>query len=169
MQHDSCHETVGAILPFLVVEVINTQSKKSIAKKIHRWVQGSRQGVKIIVVLHIEQPSTRFRVFADTIKPYVQQIPSQGSTASGYRVVTQYVIQKEEIYPTKSSRSFNVDLAEVLQEEDLAANDSITIGLETFHQVARQADAHIHEQRERTAEKGGSSPVSDRQEHVTTP
>ncbi|KAL8707383.1 MAG: hypothetical protein Q9220_007575 [cf. Caloplaca sp. 1 TL-2023] len=133
--------------------------------KKYRWLQGSKQHVKVILILRLEQASAGLHVYADVIKPRV--VPIHGNN---FRVEENCIIEREEVYPKKSKRSFTISLAEVLPkgwaQAPTAANDKVTIRLSSFHGIARQVALDFEQRRPGPS---GSSPVDPRQEHVPSP
>ncbi|KAL8655146.1 MAG: hypothetical protein Q9210_001056 [Variospora velana] len=172
-QPDSCLIVKGAILPFLVVEVANTETELSIQKKIHRWLQGSRLHVKLIVILRVREPDTNLRVIADVIKQRVTPSPNPGGNPEKFVIEPNYLVKEAEIFPTKSKETFKVYLEDVLpkywERGPATANKHAVISLGRFHDAAEQAALHIQEQAQQRAAAGGSGPYHPNQEAISSP
>ncbi|KAL8988635.1 MAG: hypothetical protein Q9177_002320 [Variospora cf. flavescens] len=170
---DSCLIVNGATFPFLVVEVANTETETSIQKKIHRWLQGSRLHVKLIVILRVREPNTNLRVIADVIKQRVTPSPIPGGNPENFVIGPNYLVKEAEIYPTKSKETFEVYLEDVLpkywERGPATANKKAVIRLGKFCSAAKQAALHIQKQAQHRAAAGGSSPYHPNQEAISSP
>ncbi|KAL8913397.1 MAG: hypothetical protein Q9171_001776 [Xanthocarpia ochracea] len=156
-QPDSSLLTVGAKFPFLVVEVANSQTQKSVDKKVHWWVQGSKQHLKVIIVLRVKKKPDSLYIYMDVIKPSVVSTFIPGHP-NGFRVEKEYVLQNEEIYPGTSQTNFAIHYAEVLPRESAQTSQSdqpsATIDLKKFYKIAKQAVTNL------TAQKGDDDSSS---------
>lgn len=172
-QPDSCLTVNGATLPFLVVEVANTETEKSIQKKVHYWLHGSRLHVKLIVILRVRGPDTNLRVVADVIKQRVTPCPIPGGNPGNFVIGPNYLVKDAEIYPTKSKETFKVFLEDVLpkywERGPAMAKKNVAISLGKFHDTAEQAALHIQELARQRAAAGGSSPYHPDQEAISSP
>lgn len=170
---DSCLIVNGATFPFLVVEVANTETETSIQKKIHRWLQGSRLHVKLIVILRVREPNTNLRVIADVIKQRVTPSPVPGGNPENFVIGPNYLVKEAEIYPTKSEETFEVYLEDVLpkywERGPATANEKAVIRLGRFCSAAKQAALHIQKQAQHRAAAGGSSLYHPNQEAISSP
>ncbi|KAL8881866.1 MAG: hypothetical protein Q9198_001017 [Flavoplaca austrocitrina] len=135
-----CH--VDAKFPFLVVEVADSQPIKSVKKKVHYWLQGSKQHLKYVIVLRVDRLSTPLRVFADVIKPRAvdANVPEHPLK---FRVEEDYVVENVEVYPRVPSESFRIYYGEVLPKDwelpSEAGSVFATIDLSLFHRIAARA------------------------------
>ncbi|KAL8900833.1 MAG: hypothetical protein Q9192_000870 [Flavoplaca navasiana] len=141
-QADSSLRHPDAKLPFLVVEVAYSQTMKSVKKTVHYWLQGSKQHLKYVIVLRVDNTSSSLRVFADVIKPRAVDANVPGHPL-GFRVEEDYVLNNVEVYPRVPSENFRIYYGEVLPKdwEIPAENSSVfaTINLSLFHGQALRA------------------------------
>ncbi|KAL8947965.1 MAG: hypothetical protein Q9222_005803 [Ikaeria aurantiellina] len=169
VQPDSCLCVTGAALPFLVVEVANTETPKSVARKKHNWMQGSKDHVKILIILRIEQHPTGLRVYADVMKP--QQVPSPTpENPNSFRINGQYIVQREEVFPTMSQESFEIHLTEVMPKSWdrtlVDATQKVKIELNTFYWFGQEAAEVLAEE---ATQRARNSPVNPNQEPKSSP
>lgn len=144
-QADSSLRHPDARLPFLVVEVAYSQTTESVKKRVHYWLQGTKQRLKYVIVLRVDTTSSSLRVFADVIKPRAVDAYVPGHPL-GFRVEEDYLLKNVEVYPRVPSESFRIYYGEVLPKdwEIPAENSSVfaTINLSLFHGAAYRAVAN---------------------------
>lgn len=95
-------------LPFLVVEAAHSQTSKSVRKKVHYWLQGSKQHLKYIVnlrALNVHEPSTSVHMHAGVLKPRAVDANFPGHPL-GFRVEKGYVLRNVEMYPREPNQKF---------------------------------------------------------------
>lgn len=92
---------------------------------------------------------------------------------NGYRIESEYIINKEEVYPAQSQATFHITMADLLPkgaDPDKATDsgDPIVIALATFRAGAVRA-CNRASQKAQSAVEPKSSPYSSDQEGVSTP
>ena len=140
--------TTGAKFPFLVVEVANSQTQKSVDKKVFWWLQGSKQHLKLIIVLRVKKKKkpNSIHVYLDVIKPRIGSayVPNH---PDGFRVEKDYVLENVEVYPGTPQTNFAIHYADVLPRDCAQSFQSnqppATIDLNLFHECARQAVTNL--------------------------
>ncbi|KAL8951671.1 MAG: hypothetical protein Q9222_002377 [Ikaeria aurantiellina] len=161
---------VGAPLPFLVVEVADSEPEHAAKRKIYQWTQGSKGNVKIIILLRIEYGSYGVRACADIVKSirlFTRSNPARS------RVMCQVIVRNKEVYPTRSRSIFYVGLEEVIPNDyhrsAETARESVAIGLGWFHNDARRAVEHSMNNARRQAERRRLNPLHGEQDAVWSP
>ncbi|KAL9014754.1 MAG: hypothetical protein Q9173_000601, partial [Seirophora scorigena] len=139
----------GARLPFIIFEVGFSQTQQELDDKVQDWLEGCRNHIKIICVFHINKVAGtpgEYRVLMDVIRH--RAILTQ-RLATSFRVGPNYIIRDEEIYPTRSSATFDIHLAEVFRKDwgEPPAADHLTINVDSFfQQSARRAVRYTQKQ-----------------------
>ncbi|KAL9593368.1 MAG: hypothetical protein Q9219_007584 [cf. Caloplaca sp. 3 TL-2023] len=171
-QPDSSVMVSGALLPFLVIEVAYTETDESIEGKIYDWTQGSKNHVRIIIVLRIRNLASNPHVLVDIIQPVKIANPTNSDPAN-FRVELQYAKSGIEVYPVQSQETFQIGLDQVMPRDYIrstaTASQSVTIKLSHFHRAAMSAVKHFQDVKQQLDEQGGSSPVNPHQEMVPRP
>lgn len=133
------------------MEVGDSQTTKSLNRKVHRWLQGSKLHLKVIIMLRVEkkQNPDSIKIYLDVIKPRLVNAPVSGSPEA-YRVERDYVLQNVEIYPDKPHSNFAIHYADVLPRDgprpSPQASLSATIDLALFREKAQQAITNLNAQ-----------------------
>lgn len=169
LQPDGSIQRLGARLPFFVLEVCVTQSKKSIKKKVHYWSEGSHFQVRFIMVLRLEYGPPGYKVSADVYKTEKELRPVPGDSQN-YRIVKKHIIKEVEVYPAEPRESFTISLAEVLPpgslEDPESTGQSVTISLDLFRTVIRGA---VRLAETEQVLRGRSPPSNPHQESAPSP
>ncbi|KAL8968550.1 MAG: hypothetical protein Q9197_004819 [Variospora fuerteventurae] len=161
----------NARLPFMIFEVRFTQTKEELMQKVQDWVQGCNRHIKIICAFHIDRDRATgdCHVLMDVIRPIAI---NTGTTATSYRMQSEYVIRGVEIYPSRSSATFDIDLADVFRKEwgQPPAPEHLTVNIDMFFQSAKQAAARAQEKwAAQAANHPPSSPYDPDQEAPEAP
>ncbi|KAL8934312.1 MAG: hypothetical protein Q9211_005296 [Gyalolechia sp. 1 TL-2023] len=163
---ESLHVT-GASLPFLVVEIRHNQSRKDLRKKVHKYVQGSRGHLKIICILELERHNDGCQVFASVIKIEREDSPTE-EKPTRYFMKPKTILYRVEVYPKRSSATFDIFFHEVLPKrlvcDPAMSTANVTISLGIFNAYAIRAVDNIQSQRLRTA-----SPVDSDNDDISSP
>ncbi|KAI4183563.1 MAG: hypothetical protein LQ346_006295 [Caloplaca aetnensis] len=170
---DSCR-VLGQRLPFLVVEVRDTQTEKDLRTKVHRWAHCTRNRVKVICIFEIVPKSEGgYKAEASIIKCRKEAAPT-AARPQGYKVLQDKILEKEDISSAVNPASFTIEAADVRPEDGpqdpTAVNNQITIPLALFYTPALSAiNAKAKEVAQNKAKKGRSSPYGPNEEPVSTP
>ncbi|KAL8993568.1 MAG: hypothetical protein Q9169_006250 [Polycauliona sp. 2 TL-2023] len=133
----------GQRIPFLIMEMANSQSDKSLDQKIRMWSHGTHDALKIILAFKIRpHPTAGFRVLASVVRLRKEIVPT-AEDPQNYRMARDYLINEEEIYPSESDASFTMYRADMLPkgtvENTTPAAAPVTIGLFEFSVYAEAA------------------------------
>ncbi|KAL9001656.1 MAG: hypothetical protein Q9188_005376 [Gyalolechia gomerana] len=163
----------GAEYPFLIVEVRDGQNIKDLGEKVHRWIQWSKNKVKIVCVFEIEpDPENSYRVLATIIKARRKPAVTP-QKPNGFIIEPEYVFDRVDISTEEPQGAFTISATEVYPEEwtpdPAAIGNCVTITLASFRSTALEAIIAKVEQRKRDSSQGGPSPYNSDQEGVSTP
>lgn len=159
----------GAVFPFLVVETGVRQpwgGSTGLRTKIHRWVQGGKGHLKIIVVLELRGTRPEFKVLASVYK-----VNKEASTdvPGNWHLAKETLHDRTEIYPNKSTESFEISLADILPRDvhrgPLMYDQKIFIQLGSFFSRCFSVVHHLNS----VQLEGGISPTHSDQEDIPTP
>ncbi|KAL8916163.1 MAG: hypothetical protein Q9208_008674 [Pyrenodesmia sp. 3 TL-2023] len=168
LQPDGSILCFGSRLPFFVLEICVTQSKKSIKQKVHYWSEGSRFQVRFIMVLRLELGPLGYKVSADVYKREKESRPVLGDSLN-YRIVPKHIIKEVEVYPAEPRESFTISLAEVLPQGSLQdpelTGQSVTISLDLLQKVIKSAVRLAEEDQDLR----GTPPSDPHQESAPSP
>ncbi|KAL8937484.1 MAG: hypothetical protein Q9216_004393, partial [Gyalolechia sp. 2 TL-2023] len=163
----------GAEYPFLVVEVRDGQSIKELGQKVHRWIQWTKNKVKIVCVLEIEpEPENSYRVLASIIKARREPAVTP-QKPNGFVIETEYVFDRVDISTDEPQGAFTISAKEVYPEEwtpdPAAIGNCLTVTLASFRSTALEAIVAKVEQRKRDLSQGVPGPYDSDQEGASTP
>ncbi|KAL8676762.1 MAG: hypothetical protein Q9186_006743 [Xanthomendoza sp. 1 TL-2023] len=126
----------GADMPFIVLEVANSQSPKKLRQKIHDWTEKSRHSVEIIVAIQIMQATNV--ALAHIIKTRVRKEEDGEDIIEQDRVLDQVVL-----YPDRPTAAFTIRKAEVVPKRRLQdiddLEDEVIIQLSEWQATAMSA------------------------------
>ncbi|KAL9036778.1 MAG: hypothetical protein Q9180_004100 [Flavoplaca navasiana] len=168
-QPDGSVRFAGESFPFLVAEIANTQTEFSLDTKIHNWTHGSREHLKFIVSFRIEpNPFPGYRVLISVDRLERQNRPTP-QNPNNFVTMAHHVIDREEIFPSTSHKTFDIACADVLPKRlrnspNIPA-DVASIGLSNFRKYARRAVDYILDKEI----EGTPSPRDWNQESVPSP
>lgn len=169
---DDSYSVTGERYPFVVIEVRDSQPKKDLKNKVHRWLYYSKNQVKIACVFVVEAGSVNeYQILASIIKAEKRPSPTP-QRPNRYRIQPVVVFDRVDISSQEHPGTFTISAAEVYPEEwpldPAAQNNYVTISLASLHITALVAIKEKLAQMKRDAEEGGAMYNSD-QEGVSTP
>ncbi|KAL8668494.1 MAG: hypothetical protein Q9168_006878 [Polycauliona sp. 1 TL-2023] len=131
----------GQDMPFVVLEIGNSQKVIPLDKRVFHWGESTRGCVKIIIAIKIHHGDC---VTATVIKTQ-KRACGNAENPNAWTIDQHHIIDKEVIYPGKSRKSFTISKSDILPEDRYDPADpgqSITIKLKSWAPGAMDALEH---------------------------